>query len=102
MSKENPESEKAVEDYVVALARQYRGEAYKFTSPQRANVPDRIITLPGIIFMIECKSEGQTLRPSQRREMDRLRGNGVQVFICDTRASVRNAFAVMLRRAART
>lgn len=49
------------------------GTAYKFTSPQRRAVADRLCVLPyGITAFIECKRPGETLSPAQQREEDRL------------------------------
>ena len=72
--------EKAVCDYVKTKA----GIAYKFTSPQRRSVPDRIVILPyGNIFFIEFKATGEKPTMGQQREHDRLRALGQRVYIVD-------------------
>ena len=62
--------EKAVCDYA---KKEYDAIAYKFTSPGRRNVPDRIIVFPngGVIF-IEFKAPGKKPSAGQEREMSRL------------------------------
>ena len=53
------------------------GEAYKFVSPGRRNVPDRIVVLrEGRVFFVELKRPGEKLRPAQKRELDRLVDKG--------------------------
>lgn len=57
---------------------------YKFTSPARAAVPDRLFITPrGIVFFIEFKREGAKATPQQVREHQRLRGHHVEVYIID-------------------
>ena len=57
---------------------------YKFTSPQRAAVPDRMfISKDGFVFFVEFKREGAKPTPAQEREHARLRGHGVSVFVVD-------------------
>ena len=57
---------------------------YKFTSPSRMAVPDRMFVRPdGVIFFIEFKRAGQKPTPAQDREHNRLRGHKVNVFVVD-------------------
>ncbi|WP_407575376.1 PDDEXK family nuclease [Raoultella terrigena] len=62
------------------------GIAYKFVSPGRRSVPDRIVLLPGgrIVF-VECKSPGKTPRADQLREHERLRALGFNVVVLDNK-----------------
>lgn len=54
---------------------------YKFTSPARRNVPDRIFILPGgAVFFVEFKRKGKLPTPAQKREANRLRAHGCTVF----------------------
>ncbi|MGD9168480.1 MAG: VRR-NUC domain-containing protein [Candidatus Thiodiazotropha sp.] len=77
--------EKDVENPVCRYARkEHKGMAYKFKSPQRANVPDRIFTFPsGWLIFIEFKAPGKKATPKQRREHERLRDCGQHVYVCD-------------------
>ena len=58
---------------------------YKFTSPARRMVPDRIFILPsGFIFFIEFKRTGVSATICQQREHERLRHHKVKVFVVDS------------------
>lgn len=76
--------EKKIEQVVCDYAKSKGWLVYKFTSPARAAVPDRLMIAPGgrVIF-VEFKREGQKPTVPQAREHDRLRAQGVQVFVVD-------------------
>lgn len=76
--------EKQIEAKVCEYARSKGWLAYKFTSPARAAVPDRLLISPmGKCVFIEFKREGQKPTPAQSREHDRLREQKVSVFVVD-------------------
>jgi len=76
--------EKQIEEKVNTYAKEQGFLVYKFTSPQRAAVPDRLYINPrGRVFFVEFKREGMKPTPAQQREHDRLRGQGVDVWIVD-------------------
>jgi len=76
--------EKAIEAAVGAYAKEQGFLVYKFTSPQRAAVPDRLYINPrGDISFLEFKREGVKPTPAQQREHERLRNHGVKVFVVD-------------------
>ena len=76
--------EKDIESKVCDYARSLGILAYKFTSPARAAVPDRLFIAPGgRMWFIEFKREGQKPTPAQEREHTRLRQQGVTVFVID-------------------
>ena len=57
---------------------------YKFTSPNRAAVPDRLFVHPsGYVFFAESKASGKIPTPQQHREHARLRGHNIQVYVVD-------------------
>lgn len=65
------------------------GVAYKFTSPQRRSVPDRLCCLPsGVVFFVECKSPGKKLTKLQKREKDNLEALGFAVYVADNYSAV--------------
>jgi hypothetical protein len=66
------------------------GIAYKFISPGRDSVPDRICILPGFVVFVECKGEGNKPTPKQHRELTRLGKLKMNVFVVDTKAGVDN------------
>lgn len=76
--------EKQIEQKVCDYAKSKGWLVYKFTSPNRAAVPDRIFISPmGKVVFIEFKREGQKPTPAQAREHDRLREQRVSVFVVD-------------------
>ena len=76
--------EKHIEAKVCDYAKQRGLLVYKFTSPARAAVPDRLFVLPGgRVFFIEFKREGQKPTPAQTREHARLWAHGVTVLVID-------------------
>lgn len=76
--------EKQIEEKVNTYAKQRGIEVYKFTSPNRAAVPDRLYVFPnGTVLFIEFKREGLTATPPQQREHARLRGNNIPVYVVD-------------------
>ena len=76
--------EKQIEAKVCDYAKQRGLLVYKFTSPARAAVPDRLFILPhGRMFFCEFKREGQKPTPAQEREHHRLRQHKVPVFVVD-------------------
>ncbi|WP_136050159.1 PDDEXK family nuclease [Klebsiella variicola] len=73
--------EHLIEEFLVREVKRRGGIAYKFVSPNRANVPDRLCIMPGgRIFFVECKAPSKNLRPGQRREIERMRDRGAEVF----------------------
>ena len=80
-----PQLEKQIERNVCDYAHDAGMLVYKFTSPARAAVPDRLLVTPqGTTFFIEFKREGAKPTPQQVREHDRLRGHNVMVFVVDS------------------
>ena len=76
--------EKQIEEKVNTYAKEQGFLVYKFTSPQRAAVPDRLYITPrGKVFFVEFKRESMKPTPAQQREHDRLRCGGVDVWIVD-------------------
>lgn len=76
--------EKVIEQKVCDYAKTQNVLVYKFTSPSRMAVPDRMFIRPdGVIFFIEFKRAGQKPTPAQDREHTRMRGHKVNVFVVD-------------------
>lgn len=78
--------EDVIERHLVNEVKKAGGIAYKFVSPGRRAVPDRLVLLPGgkIIF-VECKAPGEKPRPDQLREHARLFALGHQVVVLDSK-----------------
>jgi hypothetical protein len=82
--------ERDIESYLFRSIRdQIGGRAYKFTSPSRRSVPDRIIVLPhGRVHFVEVKRPDGRLSPGQRREIRFLRSLGQTVHVVWSLAGV--------------
>lgn len=78
--------ESTVENNLVKKVKAAGGTAYKFTSPGRKAVPDRLVLLPGgrVVF-VECKAPGEQPRTDQVREHNRLRALGFKVVVLDSK-----------------
>lgn len=82
----NKVREDVIERNLVNEVKKAGGIAYKFVSPGRRAVPDRLVLLPGgkVIF-VECKAPGEKPRPDQLREHARLFALGHQVVVLDSK-----------------
>jgi hypothetical protein len=76
--------ERDIEKTVCAYAKSLGMLCYKFTSPSRRSVPDRLfITKTGTVFFIEFKCRGQKPTESQMVECAKIDNQGAKVFIVD-------------------
>lgn len=75
--------EKQIEVKVCDYAKERGMLVYKFTSPARMAVPDRMFIYNGRMFFIEFKRGGQTPTAAQDREHERLRQQKINVFVID-------------------
>ncbi|CNE77391.1 MULTISPECIES: VRR-NUC domain-containing protein [Yersinia] len=78
--------EDSIEDNLVKEVKKAGGIAYKFISPGRRSVPDRIVLLPGgkVIF-VECKAPGEKPTAAQIREHEKIRALGFPVWVLDSK-----------------
>lgn len=83
--KPNPNPlEKDIEKRVCDYAKLLGILVYKFTSPSRAHVPDRLFITPkGVVFFVEFKRKGHLPTKAQEVEIARIRKQGVDVFVVD-------------------
>ena len=92
----NKHREKQIEARIIKRAREHKGIAFKFTSPGRRAVPDRLCVVPCFAFglqpFIEAKRPGEVPTPSQEREHVRIRKAGGTVFVVDTYETVDTLF----------
>lgn len=81
----NPDPlEKVIEEKVVAFAKSKGLLAYKFTSPARRSVPDRLFVCPGgHVFFMELKRLGHQPTHGQRVEITKLQQQGAKVYVID-------------------
>lgn len=77
--------EKDIEKKVCDYAKSLGCLVYKFTSPARRSVPDRIFIMPmgKGVFFIEFKRAGAKPTPAQEVEINKIRFQGTTVFIVD-------------------
>lgn len=74
--------ESAIEKKFCERVKALGGAAYKFVSPQRRNVPDRLVLLPGgVVRFVELKAPGKEPTEGQKREHERLRALGFVVEV---------------------
>lgn len=97
MSKSNP-LEKVIEKKVCDHAKELGCLVYKFTSPARRSVPDRMFILPKGkgVFFIEFKRKGAAPTEAQKIEIAKIRAQGTRVFVVDDITSGRCAVADMV------
>lgn len=76
--------EKDIESRVCKYAKKLGVMTYKFSSPARASVPDRVFVYPhGKIIFIEFKRTGEEPTSGQFREINRLINHGQTVYVVD-------------------
>jgi len=81
--------ESQIEKYLIQQVRtELNGIAYKFTSPGRRSVPDRICVVPGEVFFVECKATNEVATPAQLREHDRLRALDQWVYVASSKYTI--------------
>jgi hypothetical protein len=77
--------ERDIEKKVCDYAKDRGCLVYKFTSPARAAVPDRLFIGPtGYMWFVEFKQGGKKPTPAQEREHHRLREKTVEVWVIDS------------------
>ena len=89
--------EKQVEERLCKRAREHGGVAYKFTSPGRRSVPDRLMIVPcwqwtSATHLVEAKAPGGKPTKSQLREHKKLRDLGCIVDVVDDYGPVDELF----------
>lgn len=83
MKNPNP-LEREIEKRVCAYAKALGILSYKFTSPSRAHVPDRIFFAPERnTFLIEFKRKGEKPTKAQAIEIEKIRATGTNVYVVD-------------------
>ena len=65
--------------------------SYKFTSPARRSVPDRMFIKEGRVVYVEFKRPGGRLTEGQEREIKKLREAGAEVHVCFSVQDVKEA-----------
>lgn len=73
--------EKSIENYLSRKVRQAGGLCWKFASPGRSGVPDRLVLFKGFAVFVELKRPGQKPRELQQIRMNELRDVGAWVEV---------------------
>lgn len=75
-----------IENHLIKEIKKAGGIAYKFISPGKHAVPDRLVLLPGgRVLFVECKAPGQKPTPAQLREHTKMRALGFEVVVLDNK-----------------
>lgn len=83
--------EKTIEKNVCIFIKKLGGIAYKWVSPGRDGVPDRICVMPdGRIIFIELKRPGEKPRPVQLKVHGDLKTRKQMVWVIDDVADLKN------------
>ena len=75
--------ESAVEKQICDWAKAQGIRTYKFISPGRKGVPDRMFIKDGIVSFLEIKRPGEKPTPMQFREIHGILDQNVFAFWCD-------------------
>ena len=75
--------ESQIEGKVCDYAKKRGWLCYKFVSPARRSVPDRMFVKRRRVFFIEFKARGKRPTAGQWREIKRLRDEDIPVWVCD-------------------
>lgn len=84
--------ERDIEKALCDRVKQLGGLCEKFVSPNKRNVPDRIVTLYcGSIYFVELKAPNKKLTKAQERDHERRRALGCKVVVINS-VEAANAF----------
>lgn len=82
--------ERQIEVAMIKAVEAVGGVAYKWVSPSRPGVPDRIVFLPdGRIVFVELKAPGKKPTPLQAKVHAALRALGQRVEVIDSLEAAR-------------
>ncbi len=85
MGRKGDTSEREVEAALVRRVESLGGKCWKFSSPGRVGVPDRIcLAKGGRIAFVEVKKPGGKLRAIQVKRKNELEAMGFRVYVLDT------------------
>ena len=81
--------ERDIERYLVRRAVEHGGKAYKWVSPGRAGVADRIVLLPGgVVWFVELKTVKGRLSPWQKVFAAETRRMGMNYIVIRSKPEV--------------
>lgn len=77
------ESESSIEGKLRDAVKAKGGMAFKFVSPSKRGVPDRLIVLNGKVSFLELKRKGKEPEPLQHYWIDWLNAHGISAGWAD-------------------
>lgn len=80
--------ENEIEAYLLESCRAVGFLCWKFTSPGRAGVPDRVVIAPRVTVFVEVKRPGGRLRRLQQTVRAKMLRAGAAVYVVDSRSAV--------------
>ncbi len=88
--------EKEVEKILVKGVKRLGGCAYKWVSPGKDGVPDRIVVLPGgLIWFAELKTDTGRVSPRQEYQLSYLKSLGHNTIVLRGETEVREFLAAL-------
>lgn len=90
--------ESAIEQKLTGLVRSKGGLSYKFISPGRVGVPDRIVVAPGgAVWFVELKTSKGRLSRMQEYQLEQLRNCGANAVALYGEAEVETFVRTVFR-----
>lgn len=81
--------ESTIENYLCTQVRtKLQGIPYKFTSPGRRSVPDRLCVVENYCFFVECKAPRKFLTDAQLRERQRLQDKDQWIYMVNSKHQI--------------
>ncbi len=80
--------ESPIENHLTRLVKKAGGRCYKWVSPGNKGVPDRIVFLRGMVFLVETKSPVGRLSAIQKAQHRELAKLGFDVVVLNSKESV--------------
>lgn len=87
-TKDTGTTESEIENYLLHACRAAGFLCWKFTSPGRAGVPDRVVIAPRATVFVEVKRPGGRLRRLQRAIRAKMLHAGAVVYVVDDQPAV--------------
>lgn len=88
--------EKDIEQYLKRQCTKFGMLCFKFNSPGKVGVPDRIIIFSGMVFFVECKAPAGKVTPNQASVHAEMLKRGVTVSTVKTFAEVDALLSVII------
>lgn len=80
--------ERDVERYLIKECERRGWLCWKFVSPGRRGVPDRIVIRPGAVAFVEVKRKGGRVSPLQLRRIEELTRRGVAARVVEAKGEI--------------